>query len=97
MLETFTIDTFRPLTDGSFVLRAGDAELPLVLTEVRALGAQHPMGTRSPFALLFRGPADPVLAQATYVVEHPELGAPELFLVPVGRTDAGAEYEAIFT
>lgn len=48
------------------------------------------------FALIFRGPADRLLAQRIYLFESPRLGRFELFIVPVGRDANGAQYQATF-
>ncbi len=49
------------------------------------------------FSLMFRGPLEPMLKQGTRHVSHPALGEMDLFLVPVGATPEGVEYEAAFT
>ena len=60
-------------------------------------GGPGPDGqSRQQFALLFRGPLEPVLPQATYAVEHDELGRLEIFLVPIGPDGSGMRYEAVF-
>jgi hypothetical protein len=43
-----------------------------------------------------RRPHD-LLPQRIYRLEHDELGALDLFLVPIGRDDSGVRYEAVFT
>lgn len=48
------------------------------------------------FSLLFQGPQTHFLPQMTYRVEHDRLGEFALFLVPVGRTPDGFQYEAVF-
>src|SRR5579862_543341 len=48
------------------------------------------------FALMFRGPADRLLAQRIYLFESTQLGRFELFIVPVGRDANGAQYQATF-
>jgi len=48
------------------------------------------------YSLLFRGPADLLLPQRTYHLEHDPLGSFDLFLVPVSRDAAGVYYEAVF-
>jgi len=48
------------------------------------------------FSLFLQGPAEPRLAQATYTMDHPVLGAAPLFLVPVGALPGGIRYEALF-
>ena len=92
MLETFTADAFTPLLHERFELAAGDGRIDLELVEVTesdALGAEH----RAQFSIVFSGPAEPGLPQAIYRLEHPKLGAFELFLVPI----AAGSYEAVFT
>jgi hypothetical protein len=91
-----TLAAFRPLQGEVFTLHADDGtELELTLVEVRALAHGQP-GVRAPFALLFRGPGRPVLAQATFRLAHAVLGPRDVFLVPVAADAGGADYEAIF-
>jgi hypothetical protein len=102
VLDKLTVEDFRPAIGQAFALDAGDAgKLELKLLEVRLIdpGAAptDDAGNRAPFALDLRGPADPVLPQATYRLENAAVGTVEIFIVPVGRTDAGTDYEAIFT
>jgi hypothetical protein len=52
---------------------------------------------REQFSLVFREPSGVVLPQMIYRVEHDELGAFELFLVPIGPDAEGMRYEAVFT
>ena len=92
MLETFTAETFKPLLHERFVLDAGDRRVDLELvdvTESAAPGANR----NAQFSIVFSGPPEPSLPQAIYGLEHPELGAFELFLVPI----AAGRYEAVFT
>ena len=103
MLDAFTLTTFAGLEGQSFVVHPGTPEsLELVLEGVSDLGASRaatpiaPM-KRRPFSLIFRGPCDPILPQKTYPMTHPELGRFDLFVVPVGRDQAGTRYEAVFT
>lgn len=88
-----TLACFEPLVGSRFALRLdGGAYLPARLVEARA-GA--PAGNRS-FSLMFQAPAEPVLPQRIYRLEHPQVDAIDLFLVPVGRSAAGLHYEAVF-
>jgi hypothetical protein len=48
------------------------------------------------FSLLFRGPVSPVLGQGMRRMEHPHLGAMELFITPVALDKQGATYEVVF-
>ena len=97
------------LTHGQFVDRISEAfevrdasvaAVTLTLAETSmsdASGGTGPDGTeRRAFSLLFRGPADPLLPQRTYRLEHPELGGLDIFLVPLGPDSEGMRYEAVF-
>ena len=77
--------------------RAGQVgpALEATLVEIKPLGAGVREG--GAFSLLFQGPGAPGLAQATYRLTHSAIGTQDLFLVPVARTDAGYQYEAVFT
>ena len=54
-------------------------------------------GIRPPFSIVFLEPAAEVLPQAIYRFDHDELGAFELFVVPIARDADGTRYEAVFT
>lgn len=98
MLDTFTLQTFAPLAGSAFELTAGDADgriaLELVETGTGAVSASKV--ARDPFSLTFLQTDGPLLAQGTYPMSHPTLGAFELFVVPVGRDARGVRYEAVF-
>lgn len=92
---------FEPHKDTVFEL-AGDgvpgAPLPLTLVETRTLVAGDGIANRrQPFGLVFRGPLEPALPQRIYRLTHPEVGAHDVFLVPIARKAEGLDYEAIFT
>jgi hypothetical protein len=53
-------------------------------------------GVIEPFSLMFHGPRDTLLMQKMYQVDHENLGAFHLFLVPLGPDEKGHRYEAIF-
>ena len=93
MLETFTVDTFSGRTGERFKLDLeGHEPLELELVEVTELGAPG-AERRTQFSIVFGGPAEPLLPQRIYRVEHPEIGAFDIFLVPI----APGTYEAVFT
>jgi hypothetical protein len=96
MAAEATIETFKPTVGEPFTVggEGGDTvELLLVEAEAKDAGPDAP---RPAFSLLFHGPAEPPLAQATYRFEHPDLGAMEIFIVPLGREEHGSVYEAFF-
>jgi len=95
-MSELTLDTFSPAVGGTFTV--GDdsgAQVELLLVEVTPQDA-GPHAPRPPFSLLFQGPADPLLPQATYRFEHASLGVMEIFIVPLGRDEHGTTYEAFF-
>jgi hypothetical protein len=93
-LADLTPGHFQPLVGQSFRVVVGETGLEIELVEVRLL-SPHPYRA-APFALLFRGPRQPVLPQRTHVMVHPVLGQLALFLVPVTGGGDGVAYEAVF-
>jgi len=95
MLESFSIDTFAPLTGSVFIMRANATNV----LELELLQAESTARTQNgrPFSLVFRGPRSPVAVQRIYQLEHATLGTFDLFLVPIGPDERGMQYEAVFT
>jgi len=92
-----SLDNFATLVGEPFSLGDESGEIqPAVLVEASALPGPAFNG-RAPFRLMFEGPAEPVMAQCTFKVEHSALGRLDIFLVPVGRSAAGVRYEAVFS
>ncbi|MEZ4771042.1 MAG: hypothetical protein R2844_21810 [Caldilineales bacterium] len=103
MPDQLTASLFEDHLDETFVVRVDliDPSYPaldLTLVSVSELGRPPAAdeNRRRPFALLFRGPAQPVLAQRTFQLDNDRLGALALFLVPVGPDGAAMQYEAVF-
>ncbi len=96
MLEPLSLAALSPHVGSSFALQL-DAGQTLAARLVEARAARGPaFQGREPFSLLFEAPLDPPLPQATYRLAHPAFDALEIFLVPVGRSRSGAQYEAVF-
>ena len=96
--ELLALSQFSSLHGEAFALHAdAGTALPVILVETQALPAP-PGAARAPFTLLFEGPGQPVLPQATYGLAHEALGPVPLsiFLVPVSLSPAGVRYEAVF-
>ena len=69
----------------------------LALTEATRLPARMgPKGMRPPFSLIFLGKDPRVLPQRLYRLEHEEMGAVTIFLVPIGKDAEGVSYQATF-
>lgn len=102
-LSTVTDAAFSACLEQTFTIEGAlngegvePISLPLVLVEVERRGAlDQAIGSRVPFSLLFRGQLDPVLSQGIYRMTHADLGALELFLVPIGPDTESMRYEAI--
>lgn len=94
MTEVFTIDTFSGHVGTKFLMHYGDsqtAELELIsATDVGSSNRQIQ------FSLVFKGPPEGPAAQNIFRLEHEELGALDLFLVPIARDKDGLTYEAVF-
>jgi hypothetical protein len=108
-LETLTAEDFRGAQGTRFRLAGGPGNGAPAAVDVELVDvtehAARPAGTfRTPFSLLFHGPAEPVWPQGTYRLEHEHLDALELFVVPVepsgapgaGRARAVTCYEVVF-
>jgi hypothetical protein len=93
-----------PLTEKEFSKHvntkfrvAVEPPVELELTEVKGyLSREHEETGMERFSAFFRGPVDRFLRQQTYSIEHEQMGAFELFLVPVSQGHDGFRYEAVF-
>lgn len=91
-----TLETFRPAVGQTFTVGGeGGAKVELILAEAAELDA-GPHAPLPSFSLLFHGPADPFMPQATYLFEHESLEPMEIFIVPLGRDEHGTVYQAVF-
>lgn len=93
-LDTLSIDDFSPL-EAPLLVPAPQAPIALRVKSTHAL-PPHALRATPPFSVIFEGPLDRALRQGTYAIDHPVRGRLELFLVPVARTAAGIDYEAVF-
>ena len=83
--------TYLPLVGDSFeIARADGSRVKLRLVEARALPSRG-----ESFSLVFQGGEGTVLESAVHRLEHPGLGAVELFLGPVGPALGRPEFEAV--
>lgn len=100
MMDDITIATFADRVGSPFQIRLDpEPAYEVVLADVIDHSAgrrQPPAGMRTPFSLVFRGPRDTYLPQGLYRMEHAELGALDIFLVPVQPDAEGSLYEAVF-
>lgn len=94
-LTKMTANDFDGLEEKTFEVISTDPRIRLELVEVKKLGQGERDG--GSFSLLWQGPADPFLEQATYRVSQSGIGDHDIFLVPVAENSSGYQYEAIFT
>lgn len=91
-MRQLTLQDFDGRTGTTYEVVFTDGTLPLTLRQVERL--QH--GPREdPFRLLFVGPVTPIMPQATYQLRLGEQ-VDDIFIVPIGQSPDGTEYEAIF-
>lgn len=94
MLEPWERDNLAMNIHSLFRLETGNGK-PLELEMVSVSGLLETERQRN-FSAIFLGPLDRPLGQGTYRTEHDRLEPIDLFIVPVGRTEKGFEYEAVF-
>lgn len=93
-MDNLTHATFSENLNGEFSLRLDDSNtVKFVLIEV---SEQHESNRNYFFSVLFAGPLEPQFPQGLYPLENERMGSFELFLVPVGLTEEGYQYEAVF-
>jgi len=94
MADTLEHETFSRNINTTFRISLGESDtLEAVLVTV----GEHMLSTQQErFALVFRGPVQPLLSQAIYPFEHDEMGEFSLFIVPLRQDDEGTYYEACF-
>ncbi len=97
MPDRLDLATFQPLVGQTFDLRIKEtSSIELTLTEAKLGPWQPPEGPPWAFELMFQGPPDPILPQATYRLTHPEIGPLDIFIVPIAHSDQGTTYQAVF-
>ncbi len=97
LLERLTGDDLVPRIDEAFETAIDGTPVVLILAEIDVMEERHSRpGARRSFSLIFHGPAWPLLPQGTYALRNKELGALELFIVPLGPGGGVLRYEVVF-
>ncbi len=76
--------------------RSVDLKLAQVTHLPRPTGGVIPAANREGFTLQLTGPSADRFEQGTYTVDHPVLGASQIFLVPARPAGPNQPYEAVF-
>jgi len=97
MLETLTIESFKPHVGTSFWLHHDGHKVELRLTGAAAVMASEAARLkRTAFSLYFLSPLH--VPQAIYRLTHEAFPEPlDIFLVPIGKDANGYACEAVFT
>ncbi|MEI8081390.1 MAG: hypothetical protein WCI74_06040 [Actinomycetes bacterium] len=103
-VEQATYEVFAPLVGECFRVRfEADSpdgpdyvELELTSADLSPVPDGAMVATREPFSLIFHGDVDHPLEQRTYAVAHESLGETDIFLVPIGPSEKGMGYQAVF-
>ncbi len=94
---TLTEENFSKHLHTNFYIPVNGQQLALELAEVKNyLGGPTEQKGLERFSVYFDGPAEVVLAQQTYSVDHEQMGTFQIFLVPIAKLDKGIRYEAVF-
>jgi hypothetical protein len=96
--QQLVIEEFADKVGDVFAIsEEGVPAIPLILKEAKLLNpAFAPPGVRPPFSLMFLARDPRVLPQRIYRMEHQDLGAVSIFLVPSGKDAEGVSYHATF-
>jgi hypothetical protein len=97
MLDTLTIDSFKPHVGTSFWLHHDGRKIELRLTGAAAVMASEAARLkRAAFSLYFLSPLQ--IPQSIYRLTHDAFAEPlDIFLVPIGKEANGYACEAVFT
>lgn len=98
-LDKLQSDDFVPYLNQMFHIHLdGTKVVSLELVSVTESGNRSRPEARIPFSIHFLGPVSPqYLLQHTYHFEHDQMGALDLFIVPLGPERGRMRYEAILT
>ena len=92
--DLFAQARFEAAVGTDFEVLAGDGAAVAAVLRLVEVSARASPRSHEQYSALFRGPAAPFLPQATYSMRHPAFDKLPLFIVPVGKDDAGVTYEA---
>jgi hypothetical protein len=92
-MKNLTLQDFDGRAGTAWEVPLDDGAVPMTLQEVQPLPGEVREGA---FRLVFVGPGEPLLPQAIYPFRQGDDAVVHIFIVPVGRTPDGVEYEAIF-
>lgn len=94
-MKEISLSIFCEQLHTAFQVSAPELAEPVELTLLKAVDkGSNPH--QEQFSLFFQGPIEPFLPQQTYHFTHGELGELSLFMVPIGKDQAGSQYQVVF-
>jgi hypothetical protein len=95
--ENLTEVNFAQHLNTKFSVPVNGRVFELELAEVKSYlsGPEEQQGMER-FSIYFYGPPDAILPQNVYSMDHAEMGAFNIFIVPIARVEKGIRYEAVF-
>ena len=97
MPVSLTEKEFSQHVGTKFHVKADQREIELELIEVKGyVSTQIDQGGMERFSVFFDSPANSVLPQGLYLLEHERMGEFEIFLVPIAGDEKSFRYEAVF-
>ena len=89
---------FSEQLNGRFRAHTAQGPVDLELIEATELDRGHrPNHLPTPISLIFSGPADIILTQDNYTLEHPKLGRRSFFITPVLSGEPVPHYQIILS
>jgi len=101
-MRIFRLDDFAPLIGAEFRILHPSGNRIVRLTEAKAIGHSVERGGRpvsragGSFFLYFEGAIAERFDQGLFGMEHDQLGAFDIFLVPIKELEGRRVYEAVF-
>lgn len=87
-------ETFSKYLNTKFRVTYGESLA--VQTELSTVSELQLTAQQERFAIVFRGPREPMLNQGIYPFDHDQMGEFTLFIVPIQQEENGTLYEAVF-
>jgi hypothetical protein len=92
-----TEENFALHLNTKFFITLNEKRVELDLAEVKGYRSeQEEQQGMERFSIYFNGPSEPMLPQGLYSMDHELIGSFEIFIVPLGRRETSARYEAVF-
>ncbi|MCG8406611.1 MAG: twin-arginine translocation signal domain-containing protein [Phycisphaerales bacterium] len=96
VMEQLTKERFSQQLNSRFRIRDTMSSDAIDVELVRVTEA-HSTEAVEQFSVEFLGPEKPFFEQRMYRIEHPDMGSFDLFIVPIGQSQDGTTYQAVFS